>query len=174
MKLILNGLWKIRLRQTRIYGPAMETFQVTSWENFYIYKDILNFPPCRRIMHPYYKPLTPPPHTHRPFSYPFHWKFLCIIANFLCGKALPLTSGCILVHTAVCLSAIVSLLAPLGPRWPTYTVALPAGPRLAYSTSSDRHKIESLTQNTKLYPIWQRSRWSRGEMDLTADWWVAC
>lgn len=171
MKLILNGLWKIRLRQTRIYGPR--DGNISSWENFYIYKDILNFPPCRRIMHLYYKSLTPP-HTHTPFSYPFHWKFLCIIATFLCGKALPLTSGCILVHTAVCLSAIVSLLAPLGPRWPTYTVALPAGPRLAYSTSSDRHKIESLTQNTKLYPIWQRSRWSRGEIDLTADWWVAC
>lgn len=173
MKLILNGLWKIRLRQTRIYGPAMETFQVTSWENFYIYKDILNFPPCRRIMHPYYKPLTPPL-THTDLFHTLFIENFFVLSQIFCGKALPLTSGCILVHTAVCLSAIVSLLAPLGPRWPTYTMALPAGPRLAYSTSSDRHKIESLTQNTKLYPIWQRSRWSRGEMDLTADWWVAC
>ena len=55
------------------------------------------------------------------------------------------------MHTAVRLSAIVSSLAPLGPRQPIYTVSLPAGPGPAYSTSPDSHKIESLTQNTKQY-----------------------
>lgn len=81
MKLILNGFWKIRLRQTRIYGPAIETFQVTSWENFYIYKDILNFPPCRRIMHLYYKSLTPTPHTHT-FFIPFSLKISLYYRKF--------------------------------------------------------------------------------------------
>lgn len=66
-----------------------------------------------------------------------------------------------LVHTAVRLSAIVSWLAPLSPRRPIYTVALPAGTGPGYSTRFDSHKIESLTQNTKLYPIWQRGTWRR-------------
>ena len=74
-----------------------------------------------------------------------------------------------LVHTAVCLSAIVSWLAPLGPRRPIYTVALPAGTGPGYSTRFDCHKIESLTQNTKLYPKWQRGTWSR---DLAVQWCV--
>lgn len=74
-----------------------------------------------------------------------------------------------LVHTAVRLSAIVSWLAPLSPRRPIYTVALPAGTGPGYSTRFDSHKIESLTQNTKLYPIWQRGTWRR---DLAVQWCV--
>lgn len=79
----------------------------------------------------------------------------------------------VLVHTAVRLSAIVSLLAPLGPRWPIYTVALPAGPGSAYSTSPDSQKIESLTQNTKSYIQYDKGADEAGETDLTVQWRVS-
>ena len=70
----------------------------------------------------------------------FHLNHLCVIAGSPCGKDFPPSHpAAILVHTAVRLSAIVSSLAPLGPRRPIYRVALPAGPGPAYSTNPDSH-----------------------------------
>ena len=183
--------WKIRWKKMINFNewhrlsicqlkPVTEIFQITIWSHFQILyctamsyfrkylKSQLHYCPSadQRLLSASQKKRIA---KHYSIKYLYIYLKYSLLAQALVYYRFPVTSSWFLVHTAVCLSAIVRSPAPLGPRWPTYTVALPAGPEPAYSTNPDTHKIESLTQNTKLYPIWQRSRWSRGETDLTVQ-----
>lgn len=54
--------------------------------------------------------------------------------SYLLDVTVELSPSCpagVLVHSAVLLSAMVSSPAPHGPKWPIWTVALPAGPESA-------------------------------------------